>query len=64
MSAFRYMMFFYAAMVGVPLLLWIISISYAVPGLEWLRVVLAALAGIGSIVFGVVGFKEVFVHGR
>ena len=64
MSAFRYMLFFYAAMVGVPVLLWLIAVLSPVSGTALLRLVLSLLAGIGSIIFGIVGFREVFVHGR
>ncbi len=64
MSGFRYMMFFYGAMIGMPLLLWLMSILSALDMLPEIRLVLGALIGIGSIIFGVVGIREVFVHGR
>ncbi len=68
MSGFNIMAMFYGSMIAVPLMLWIISISYALPfsysQLQALRMVLAALVGIGSIIYGVIGFKEVFAHGR
>lgn len=63
MSGFWVMSLFYAAMAGVPILLWIISLLSPYPQYHDIKVILATLAGIGSIVFGVIGFREVFVHG-
>jgi hypothetical protein len=68
MKGFRLMAMFYGSMMAVPAMLWIISISYALPfpylQMQLLRTVLAALVGIGSIIYGVIGFKEVFAHGK
>jgi hypothetical protein len=63
MSAFKLMALFYGALMLVPIMLWIIAVTSPYPQFSSLRFVLALLVGIGSIVFGVIGFKEVFVHG-
>jgi hypothetical protein len=63
MSAFKIMALFYGALMLVPIMLWIIAVTSPDPQFSGLRFVLALLVGIGSIVFGVIGFKEVFVHG-
>ncbi len=60
---FNLMLFFYGAMIGVPVLLLIITFTSPIPQLIVLREVLAVLVGIGSIVYGVVSLKEVFLHG-
>ncbi len=60
---FNIMFFFYVAMIGIPIGLWLISVTSQMPQYHQIRVVLAALVGIGSIIYGVVGFKEVFTHG-
>lgn len=57
------MSLFYGAMAGVPILLWLVAMLSPFPQYHDLRFMLATLAGIGSIVFGVIGFREVFVHG-
>ncbi len=63
MRASRYMIFLYAAMVGVPLLLYLRLISSAY-GMRLISTLLLALASFGLVVFGILGFAEVFVHGR
>ncbi|MCW6160275.1 MAG: hypothetical protein LVQ95_04280 [Candidatus Micrarchaeales archaeon] len=60
---FNIMMFLYGAMAGVPALLLVIAFTSLVPQLLALREVLAALAGIGAIVYGIISLKEVFLHG-
>lgn len=57
------MLFFYGAMVGVPILLLITAFISPISQLFALREVFAALIGIGSIVYGIVSLKEVFLHG-
>ncbi len=64
MTGFNLMAPFYASMTVVPLLMWVIAVISPVPGLSWLRLDLAVLVGIGSVAFGVIGFREVFVHGK
>jgi hypothetical protein len=63
-SGFRYMMFFYGAMAGVPVLLWLLSVLSAIDTANIAKIFLGFLIAIGSIIFGVVGIKEVFVHGK
>lgn len=62
MSAFKTMVLFYGSLMLVPFMLWVIAVISPYPQYHLLRMVLAALSGIGAIVFGVVGFNEVF-HG-
>ena len=61
-SAFKTMFFFYGAVVLVPFMLWVIAITSPYPQYHTLRVALAALSGIGAIIYGIIGFNEVF-HG-
>ncbi len=64
MSAFKNgMMFFYGAMAGVPLLLWLVAMLSPYPQYHVVRLAFIALAAVGSIVFGIMGYKEVFSHG-
>jgi hypothetical protein len=63
MKGSQLMLFSYLTMIGVPILLWIISVTSPVPQTASLREALAVLVGIGSIVFGAVGMREVFLHG-
>ena len=64
MSGFNSMVFFYGALIVVPLMLWIIAITSNYNQFAEFRLALAILVGIGSIIFGVIGFKEVFSHGK
>lgn len=63
MKGFKMMAFFYAAIAGVPLLLLFIAFTSPLPQLHILRELFLALAGIGSIVYGIISFREVFIHG-
>ncbi len=62
MSAFKSMAFFYGALAAVPIMLWMIAITSPYPQFHLLRVAFAALSGAGAILFGLIGFNEVF-HG-
>lgn len=64
MSGFKMMSMFYGVLAVVPAMLWLIAVLAPFQQLHELRVVLLALVGIGSIIFGVIGFNEVFVHGK
>ncbi|MEM3839391.1 MAG: succinate dehydrogenase iron-sulfur subunit [Candidatus Micrarchaeaceae archaeon] len=57
------MMFIYAALVGVPVLLYI-RIFALLYGMQLVSRVLLALAALGLIAFGAVGFIEVYAHRR
>lgn len=63
-TGFNMMVFFYGAMAAVPILMWIIAVSSPFPATLALRQVLGFLVAIGSITFGVIGFKEVFPSRR
>lgn len=62
-KAFYVVSLFYAAMAGVPILLWLIAILSSTHSYQALRYALGILLGIGSIIFGVIGFRDVFLHG-
>ena len=64
MKASKLMVFFYGGMFLVPLLMFIIAITYQFHGLYEAREVLSVLSGIGIIVYGVLGYIEVFAHGK
>ncbi len=69
MSGFETMRFFYGAMIGVPVLLWlvaVISLVYAFFPVQLFPIILdvfAFLLGVASLVYGILGFWEVFMHG-
>lgn len=63
MKGFNIMFFFYGAMAGVPILLVLAALLSPFPQWSLLREILFILIGIGSIIYGVIGFKEVFGHG-
>ncbi len=60
--------FFYAAMVGLPVFLWLIAMLLLVNAFfpsyitAYIIDIFAFLLGLASLVFGVVGFWEVFMH--
>lgn len=62
-AGFNVAVFFYATMVGIPILLLLITLLSPFPSLISLRNIFGALLGIASIIFGVVSFWEVFLHG-
>jgi len=57
------MRFFYAAMIGVPLLMFLIAVLSFFTVFDPLKYVLGLLLGFGCIVMGALGFREVFMHG-
>ncbi len=59
MRASRYMLFLYAAMIGTPVLLYIRIFSLA-GGMLLLSTILLALAAIGLVVFGILGYMEIY----
>lgn len=61
MRASRYMLFLYAAMIGIPVLLYLrmISLGY---GMIVVSNALLALTAIALIVFGVLGYVEIYPH--
>ena len=63
MKASFFMFFNYLAMMGVPVLLVLLAISALVfPG-SGIRTVLLILIA-GALVYGIIGIREAFVHGR
>ncbi len=63
MKGSRMMLFEYATMMGVPLLLWLLAVSSGFGGTASLRQALALLIGLGSLVYGAVGLRAVYFHG-
>lgn len=64
MTSYKLMSLSYLTMIGVPLLLWIAAVASGFAGTQTLREVLEILIGIGAIVFGVMGIKELYLTGR
>ncbi len=69
-SGFKVMFFFYGAMIGVPILLVLLSFSVFAGSfvnaviLNEIKAVLLLLVGVGSVVFGVIGIKQVYLHAK
>ena len=69
MKEFKKMMFFYGAMAGMPVLLWLVAVLLLVTAFfpSYLIAVLIEaftfLLGIAALTFGIVGFWEVFMNG-
>ena len=68
MKASFFMFFDYVMMMGGPVLLVLLALSSVVfhgqgPG-SAIRTVLLILIAAGALVYGLVGIREVFVHGR
>ncbi len=62
MDAHQIMVFEYAAMIGIPMLLVLTSLAYAF-ALTWAFMPLGVLLVLALFVYGVLSFVEVFVHG-
>lgn len=62
-KAFRLMFFNYAAMMGVPVLMLVLAVLplLGLPGV--VRTVVVGLIALGCLVYGVIGFREAFLHG-
>lgn len=64
MKASFFMFFNYLAMMGVPVLLVLLALSTLVfPG-SGIRTVLLIPIAAGALVYGIIGIREAFVHGR
>ena len=64
MKASFFMFFNYLTMMGVPVLLVLLALDAAVIHSGALAAILRILIGAGCLVYGAVGIREVFVHGR
>lgn len=64
MKASFFMFFNYLTMMGVPVLLVLLALDAAVIHSGALGIVLKILIGAGCLVYGAVGIREVFIHGR
>lgn len=63
MKASRIMLLEYVTMVGVPLLLIVSIILIPLHGIELLKRALLFLIAIGSVIYGAIGVKDVYVKG-
>jgi len=64
MKASFFMFFDYLAMMGVPVLLVLLALSSLLfPG-GAVRTVLLVLIAAGALVYGAIGIREAFAHGR
>ncbi len=61
MRASRFMVLLYASLIGVPILLYLRLIS-TLYGAYLVSDILLALSAVGLIIFGAIGFMEVYVH--
>jgi hypothetical protein len=64
MKASYFMFFNYLTMMGAPVLLVLLALNAALLRSAVVQTVLLVLIGAGCIVYGAVGIREVFVHGR
>lgn len=69
-SGFKTMIMFYGAMISLPVLLLVFALvtllshflnSNIIYELEY---IIIALIGIGSLVFGIIGIKQVYLHAK
>lgn len=63
MKASQVMFFGYLTMMGVPLLLWLLAVTSTL-GLNTLSYILSFFIAVGSVVYGAVGIREIYMHGR
>ena len=63
MKASFFMFFNYVATIGVPVLLVFLSLSTLISRAGGIRIALLILIAAGSLVYGVIGIREAFVHG-
>jgi hypothetical protein len=64
MKASFFMFFNYLTTMGVPVLLLLMALDAAVIHSDVLGIILRMLIGAGSLLYGAIGIREVFVHGR
>ncbi len=64
MKASFFMFFNYLTMVGVPVLLVLLALSALFFPAGGIQTVLLILIAAGAIVYGAIGFREAFIHGR
>ena len=59
-----FMFFNYLTMMGVPVLLVLLALAALLGAGPGIRTALLILIAAGTIVYGAIGIREVFVHGR
>jgi hypothetical protein len=64
MKASFFMFFDYLTMMGVPVLLVLLALDALAVHSRALQIVLRVLIGAGCLVYGAIGVREVFIHGR
>ncbi|MEM3671116.1 MAG: hypothetical protein QW767_05155 [Thermoprotei archaeon] len=63
MTTYRIMGLNYVAMIGIPVLLWLVVFMSFVHGTLVARDVLEVLIGLGALLFGSLGVKELYARG-
>ena len=63
MKASPFMFLNYLGMIGVPVLLVVLAVVSLFGGGGVLQTVLLALIAAGCLAYGVIGFREAFIHG-
>ncbi|MEM0097194.1 MAG: hypothetical protein QXY52_05855 [Conexivisphaerales archaeon] len=64
MKASRVMVLEYIAMMGVPFLLLVSVILVPFHGIQYVKYVVMALIGIGAIMYGAIGVKDIYMKGE
>jgi hypothetical protein len=64
MKASFFMFFDYVAMMGVPVLLVLLALNAALFRVPGLQTALLALIAAGCAVYGAIGIRQAFAHGR
>ena len=64
MKASFFMFFDYLAMMGVPVLLVLLALCALLGVRGGVQTVLLILIAAGAVVYGALGIREVFIHGR
>ncbi len=59
-----FMFFDYLTMMGVPVLLVLLAVAALIGARGAVQTVLLILIAAGAVVYGAVGMREVFIHGR
>ena len=64
MKASFFMFFDYLTMMGVPVLLVLLAVAALLGVRGSVQTILLVLIAAGAVVYGAIGIREVFIHGR
>ncbi len=64
MKASPIMFFEYIGMIGVPVLMILLAVAAFLSASVTVMIVLLTLIAVGCVVYGIIGIREVFVHGE